>query len=254
MPLLDLSRVVKDYGGARVLDHIDLSVNAAEPVCLIGPNGCGKSTLFHLVAGAMRPTSGDIRFDGRPVMRLGPHRVARLGVGRKFQVPSVFDGLTVRENLMVCAPQSRGWPVRPSSIVADRIEGLLQRVRLSSHANQSAESLSAGQKQWLEIAMALMPQPRLLLLDEPTAGMTAAETRATVDLIHHLCADDGIACLIVEHDMRFVAAMNARVLAMVAGSIVADGAYEDVRLMPEVRSAYLGSRERLRHGAPAMAA
>ena len=249
-----VSNLTRSFGGVRVLSGVDLKVTAGELVCLIGPNGCGKTTLFNIITGQLAPSGGEVTFDGRRLQGLAPHRIARLRIARKFQVPSVFEDLTVMQNLMVA-----GYPLKRQDIsmtpadpahegsvsaladAADRARRLLEDTHLAALATSLAGRLSHGQRQWLEIAMALFQQPRLLLLDEPTAGMTSPETLATAELIRKLCASATMGCLVVEHDMRFVERLDARVLVMVAGRIVADGRFEDIRRLPAVREAYLGS-------------
>ena len=232
--LLRLQEVTRRFGGMRALDGVSLSVDAGATLCVIGPNGCGKTTLFNIITSQLRPSSGTVVFDGRPLVGLSPHAVARAGIARKFQVPSVFEDLTVAENLAVACHGLAPEVPRPSA------GQTLARVNLAGHADALAGSLAHGQRQWLEIGMLLAQAPRLMLLDEPTAGMTAAETLATADLVRRMALDAGTAVLVVEHDMRFVQALNARVVVMLAGRIVADGLFDEVRRLPAVREAYLG--------------
>jgi len=232
--LLRVDAVTREFGGVRALDGVSLSVAPGELVCVIGPNGCGKTTLFNVITAQLRPTRGSVVFDGRPLVGLRPDRIARLGVARKFQVPSVFEDLTVAENVGVAR---FGTP----AAALPELDEVLGDVQLSAHAAALAGSLSHGARQWLEIGMLLAQAPRLMLLDEPTAGMTGPETIATVDLIRRLRARSGAACVVVEHDMRFVEALGARVVVMLAGRVVADGSFGEVRQLPEVRDAYLGT-------------
>ena len=232
--LLRVDAVTREFGGVRALDGVSLSVAPGELVCVIGPNGCGKTTLFNVITAQLRPTRGSVVFDGRPLVGLRPDRIARLGVARKFQVPSVFEDLTVAENVGVAR---FGTP----AAALPELDEVLGDVQLSAHAAALAGSLSHGARQWLEIGMLLAQAPRLMLLDEPTAGMTGPETIATVDLIRRLRARSGAACVVVEHDMRFVEALGARVVVMLAGRVVADGSFAEVRQLPEVRDAYLGT-------------
>lgn len=220
------------FGGAAVLRGLDLDLGRGELASLIGPNGCGKTTLLNALTGQVRVHSGAATLDGVALQGLRPDRVARLGVARKFQVPSVFIDLTVAENLAVA---------RRAAHQDNALDGVvLNEIGLAHVLDQPAGTLAHGQRQWLEIGMLLVQRPRLLLLDEPTAGMTRAETQATVRLLHRLRDLFAVTLLVVEHDMRFVEALQSRVMVMIAGELVADGPYEAVRRIDRVREAYLG--------------
>jgi ABC-type uncharacterized transport system ATPase subunit len=231
--------VTREFGGVRALDGVSLEVAPGEQVCVIGPNGCGKTTLFNVITAQLPPSSGEVALNGRPLVGLAPHHVARLGVARKFQVPSVFEDLTVQENLEVACfglPPSTSSSSSPPDLLV-----LLQQIQLADRAQMPAGRLPHGARQWLEIGMLLAQAPRLLLLDEPTAGMTGAETLATAALVRRLAEQSGTAVVVVEHDMRFVQALGARVVVMLAGRVVADGLFDEVRRLPQVREAYLGA-------------
>ncbi|MCS6877258.1 MAG: ATP-binding cassette domain-containing protein [Geminicoccaceae bacterium] len=233
-PLLDVRNLVKGFGGVLAVAGASLSLDRGEVLALIGPNGCGKTTLFNLVTGIERPDAGVIRFAGRDITGLPPQRIARLGIGRTFQVPGVFASASVRENLAVAAAAAR----RPLSEVAP----MLAWAGLERWAEEPAGELPHGLQQRLELAMVVLQRPRLLLLDEPTAGWEAGESRAAAIAIRRLALQTGAAVLVVEHDLAFVRALGAEVAVMLRGRIVVRGPYGRVAADPEVRAAYLGSR------------
>ena len=235
-PFLEVVGLAKEFGGVRAVDGLDLTLDAGAVLSIIGPNGCGKTTLFNLLTGQLAPTAGRIRFEGRDIAGLPPHRVAEAGIVRKFQVPSVFPALSVAENLRtaLAAPAARRG--------AHRLDpaALLRLVDLEAAADTVAGELAHGAKQWLELAMVVAAGPRLLLLDEPTAGMTRPESEATVRLIRRLRDETGTAAIVIEHDMAVVETLSAPVAVMIAGRIVAHGDYAAVRADPAVRAAYFG--------------
>lgn len=244
--LLSVRGLVKDFGGLRAVDGLDLELGSGELLVLVGPNGCGKTTFFNLLSGALKPSAGEIRFAGQPIGGLPPYRAARLGIVRKFQVPSVYPSLSVAENLRIplCARRGqRGFLglLREAAETREGIEDLLGEVRLWDKRGDAAGSLSHGEKQWLEIALVLASRPRLMLLDEPTAGMTFAEAEATVDLIARLHRQRGIAAIVIEHDMAVVERLDCPVAAMIKGTIIARGPFAAVRDDPQVRAHYLGT-------------
>ena len=242
-PVLEVEQVSKTFAGFRALRDVSLCLEPGEMRGLIGANGAGKSTLLHLVYGRDFPDSGSVRFAGRDVASLPAFRRARLGMALKFQVTSVFDELTVTENLRLGAqPKERpaDGSVREDGISA-RIADTLALIELGSKREYRAGELSHGEKQWLEIGMALLTQPRLLLLDEPTSGMTRAESRRTADLLRELRARDAVdAMVIVEHDMEFVRLVSDRVTVLHRGQVLAEGTIAEVQANAAVQDAYLG--------------
>lgn len=259
-PLLDGRGLEVRFGGVRALQGVDLTVFPRRVVALIGPNGAGKTTLFNLVSGFYRPTAGTLRFDGHDLTRLAPWRIARLGILRTFQTLRLFPALSVLDNALAGRHMHGGgepWQAAlglPSFHRAERRarEGAmaaLERVGLADRAHVPAGSLPYGDQRRLEIARALAGEPRLLLLDEPAAGMNPAERRPLAALVRDLCERDGITVLVVEHDMRFVAGVADEVVVLDHGVELARGTPETVRRDPRVIEAYLGSGRRQRDGA-----
>ena len=234
MTILETRRLNKHFGGLQVTSDVDLALAAGELHCLIGPNGAGKSTLFRLILGEYRPDSGQILFEGADITRLPSHERVRRGMSVKFQVPGVFNGLSVRQNLEIALQHH----LEGASLGAE-IARLLGFFNLTEDAGQSAGNLSHGQKQWLEIGMAVSLKPSLLLLDEPTAGMSIDETHATGEMIKALNAD-GMTILAVEHDMAFVRQVAQRVTVLHLGRIFVQGGIEDITADERVAAIYLG--------------
>ncbi|MBZ9995089.1 ATP-binding cassette domain-containing protein [Mesorhizobium sp. BH1-1-4] len=230
--LLQAENVGIRFGGLQALEGLNLTVRDKELCCIIGPNGAGKSTFLNVLTGTLRPTSGSVRLLGHDIAGLPLHRIARLGIARKFQIPSVFPSLSVEDNLQVArwgAPS----PARP-------ICELMELVALTNRADTLAGALAHGQKQWLEIGMALAIEPRLLLLDEPTAGMTPQETLATAEMLLRLKGEFSIVA--VEHDIRFVRALNCETLVLHQGRRLRSGPFHDIEADEMVRDVYLGRR------------
>jgi branched-chain amino acid transport system ATP-binding protein len=252
-PMLELAGVSKAFGALVVAEEVSLSVPRGRIHALIGPNGAGKTTLVHQISGALRPDRGRILLDGADLTHLPAHVRARAGLARSFQITSIIPSLTARGNVALAAQaQAPGpaSPLRPAE--GDRhldamADEALARVGLAAHADAPAAALAHGQKRALEVAMALSARPKLILLDEPLAGMGREESRAMTALIAAI-ADGGAgpAILLIEHDMEAVFQLAATVSVLVAGRIIASGAPEEVRHDPAVRAAYLGE-----HGAVA---
>ncbi len=240
---LALNDVSVSFGGFVAVAGLDLAVGKGELRCLIGPNGAGKTTALDLICGKTQATSGEIRFEGRSIDKLKEYEIARAGIGRKFQVPSVFRELTVRENLHI--GQSRQTGVLANlvrfggSMDDDELERLAELVGLSDALDSAAAHLSHGQTQWLEIALILAQDPALILMDEPTAGMTGQETGKTAELFNRLRGQHTL--IVVEHDMGFVRDIAETISVMHQGKLLAEGSLKEISSDPQVREAYLGS-------------
>lgn len=239
------------FGGVRALQGVDLTVPSGRVVALIGPNGAGKTTLFNLVSGFYRPSAGSLRFAGQDLTRLPPWRIARLGIVRTFQTLRLFGALSVLDNVLAgCHMHGGGEPWQAvlglrrfhvaERAVNERALMALVRVGLAARADQPARALPYGDQRRLEIARALAAGPRLLLLDEPAAGMNQAERRPLATLVRDLCERDGITILVVEHDMRFVAGVADEVVVLDHGVELSRGTPDAVRSDPRVVEAYLG--------------
>lgn len=240
--MLEVDQVTKRYGGIVAIDRVSLRVEEGEIRCLVGPNGAGKTTLFNVLAGSTKPSSGSIRLRGRDVTGLAPRRMSRLGVARKFQSPSVFDEFTVRDNLEVAVDGKR--PVRHllrhDRRADESVEDLVDELGLADHLGVKAGHLSHGQRQWLEIGMVLANEPQLLLLDEPTAGMTRDETTSTEALLRRVARGRRLTMIVIEHDIGFVRALGDRITVLHKGQVLVEGSAEQIEGNPEVRRVYLG--------------
>ena len=229
-PILQLGGLVRHFGGVHALNGVDLSVARGEVHALIGPNGAGKTTLIHHISGAMRADAGTIRFDGADITPLAMHsRVAR-GLARSYQITNVFARLTALDNIALAVQARHGAP--------DEARGVLERIGLAGAANVAAGALSHGEQRQLEVGLALATRPRLLLLDEPLAGMGPEESGRMIELLDHLGRE--VTLLLVEHDMDAVFRLADRVSVLVAGKVIASGSPAEVRADAEVRRAYLG--------------
>ena len=246
-PLLETRGLRKNFGGVIATDDVDLSVAAGEIHAVIGPNGAGKTTLVNLLSGRLRADAGEIRFDGRPVTRLSAAARARRGLARSFQITSIFLDFSVIENVMLAVqarePHAfRFWrPVAGDPALEEPARAALDHVGLGNRAGRRAGSLAHGEQRQLEIAMALATRPRLLLLDEPMAGMGAEESQRMVDLLGMLRRD--YTMLLVEHDMDAVFALADRITVLVYGKPIASGTPDAIRADAEVRRAYLGDAD-----------
>ncbi|TAM96234.1 MAG: urea ABC transporter ATP-binding protein UrtD [Rhizobiaceae bacterium] len=243
MAMLEMRDVEVSFSGFRAIAGLNLSVNQGELRCLVGPNGAGKTTALDVICGKTRLARGHVRYRDREIGNSEEFRIARLGVGRKFQVPSVFKELTVRENLRVglCKPHGvfSNLVGRKSGESAERLEALACLVGLADELDHPASWLSHGQTQWLEIALLLAQNADLILMDEPTAGMTGAETHKTAELFNQLKGKHTL--MVVEHDMGFVREIGDVISVMHQGRMLAEGAISEIERNPEVKRAYLGS-------------
>ncbi|MDA1323741.1 MAG: ABC transporter ATP-binding protein [Proteobacteria bacterium] len=245
--LLDVRGLRKSFGGVVATDNLDLAVKPGEIFAVIGPNGAGKTTLIGQLAGSLRSDSGRIMFDGRDITRLSPPARAALGLARTFQITSIFHEFTVLENVALAVQAHDGhsfrfWKdARSQPRLREPALAALERVGLADRAQVTARYLSHGEHRQLEIAMALATEPKMLLLDEPMAGMSADESRRMVDIMLSLKGAQTI--LLIEHDMDAVFALADRIAVLVYGRALATGSADEIRANPEVRIAYLGEDE-----------
>jgi urea transport system ATP-binding protein len=242
--ILYLDGVSVSFDGYKAIRNLSLALEPGEMRAIIGPNGAGKTTMMDIVTGKTRPDEGDVLFDkGRiDLTRFDEAAIAELGIGRKFQKPTVFESHTVADNVLLALKGERG-PFsalfgQRNHVPAERIDAILAKVRLLQQRERLAGALSHGQKQWLEIAMLLAQDPKLLLVDEPVAGMTDAETEATAELLKEINRDHSV--IVVEHDMHFVRALGCKVTCLHEGSVLSEGGIDAVAGDPRVIEVYLG--------------
>jgi len=244
-PLLELRQITMSFDGFLALRDLNLSLQPGELRAVIGPNGAGKTTFLDVITGKVRPTSGDVVFKGRSLLGDQEFSIARLGVGRKFQSPRVFEKLTVRQNLALAVSRPKTpWSLLGGRLTADqrdRIAKLMEIVALQSRADLPAGSLSHGQKQWLEIAMLVGQDPDLLLVDEPVAGLTDEETDLTADLLKSLAGDHTV--VVIEHDMEFIRLLDSHVTVLHQGHVLCEGTMDEIQSDPQVIDVYLGGSE-----------
>jgi branched-chain amino acid transport system ATP-binding protein len=249
--LLEIDSLVKEFGGLVATDDVSVEIEEDERVSLIGPNGAGKSTLINLITRRLEPTSGDIRFKGESIVGLDPHEVVQRGVSKSFQTASIFPEMTVRENAQIAAFAAEHGSFRFNFLrrrgaypaVEERTRDTLDAVGLLDQAETEAQALPYGDKRRLEIGIALASEPDLLLMDEPTAGMSPEETRSTVNLIEEVKQEMGLTFLLVEHDMEIVFSISDRIVVLNRGRVIAEGTPDEIRGNPDVQEAYLGGVE-----------
>jgi len=243
MALLELKNLRKSYGEFTVIDGFNLSINKGELRCLLGPNGAGKTTCMDLISGRQKLTDGRVVFQDEDITARSEHEIVRRGIGRKFQVPAVFKELTVRDNLEVAFGKNRS-PFRnmvnfSRSAGVKRYDEIVELAGLKDRQGVLAGLLSHGETQWLEIAMVLMQDPTLLLMDEPTAGMTEKETYKTSQIFNALKGTHTL--IVVEHDMSFVREIADIITVMHMGKLLAEGTISEIENNPKVREVYLGT-------------
>ncbi|WP_067561854.1 ABC transporter ATP-binding protein [Halofilum ochraceum] len=245
--LLEVDSVSVHFGGVAALQNVDLRVKEGSTHCIIGPNGAGKSTLVNVLTGQLRPNEGHVRFAGQSLDAVRPHDINQRGITRVFQSPSIFDEMSLRDNVAIAALAKRDGKFRfnlfqPRSRMGPawkHAEEKLEAVGLADQRHTEAQHLSRGDKRRLELAICLAADPRLLLLDEPTAGMSRHETEATIDLLKQI-ASTGVTKVVIEHDMHLVFSLAERLTVLHQGGVIAEGTPEEVRNNQQVIEAYLG--------------
>jgi branched-chain amino acid transport system ATP-binding protein len=246
-PLLEVSGVSKRFGGLQALSGVDLSVAEGSIHAIIGPNGAGKSTLLNVLVGLIEADAGTVRFAGQPLGGLSPHSIIQRGIARVFQTPQIFPAMSLLQNVAIAALAKRDGKFRsnafeglgPGHPVLEEAAETLVRVGLGDHLEETAAHLSRGDKRRLELALCLVARPRLLLLDEPTAGMSRHDTNRTIDLLKEI-ARAGMTKVVIEHDMHVVFSLAERITVLAQGQDIASGRPEEIRGNPRVQEAYLG--------------
>ena len=240
--VLAIEDLTVSFDGFKAVDALTMYVDKNELRVVIGPNGAGKTTVLDLICGKTKSTSGSIKFKNRELTTLSEHEIVRAGVGRKFQTPSIYENLSVYQNLEVSYPKGRGvWGslfFKSTKDVVDSVHNVAKEIMLEEHLGMEAALLSHGQKQWLEIGMLLMQDPELLMLDEPVAGMSAKERDQTADLLNRICKNRSV--VVIEHDMEFVKKIAHKVTVLHQGKILSEGTMDKVQKDEKVIEVYLG--------------
>jgi branched-chain amino acid transport system ATP-binding protein len=243
--MLEIFGLRKSFSGFVAVSDVSLQVETRQIAAVIGPNGAGKSTLFNLITGHLRPDCGEVRLDGRDITGVAPHEACRLGLGRSFQRTNIFPKLTVFQNLQAAFLVHKGrganfW-ARSDALYRDETEALLASIGLDGQGDAVAGTLSYGNQKQLELGIALASEPALLLLDEPTAGMSATETHDTMRLLDRIAGERGLTLLFTEHDMEVVFSIAEKIAVLHQGRLLAEGTPAEMRRDPEVRRVYLGA-------------
>ncbi len=240
--LLALESVAVSFDGFKAVNDLNLYIDRDELRAIIGPNGAGKTTVLDLICGRTKVSGGSIKFKNQEITGLKEHEIVRRGIGRKFQTPSIYEDLTVFENLEISVPRGRNvagalfW--KRTDEVIERVHEIARMVFLEDHLERLAETLSHGQKQWLEIGMLLMQDPELLMLDDPVAGMSVSERTRTAEILERV--SKGRAVIVIEHDMKFVETIARRVTVLHQGKVLAEGSMAKIQDDPRVKEVYLG--------------
>lgn len=240
--VLAIEDLTVSFDGFRAVDSLNLYVDKNELRVVIGPNGAGKTTVLDLICGKTKATNGSIKFKNKELTKLSEHEIVRAGIGRKFQTPSIYENLTVFQNLEVSFPKGRSvfgcLAFRLTEDIVERVHRIAEEIMLEDHLEMEAALLSHGQKQWLEIGMLLMQEPELLMLDEPVAGMSVKEREQTAELLSRICNNRSV--IVIEHDMEFVKKIAHKVTVLHQGKILAEGSMEKVQADERVVEVYLG--------------
>ena len=248
MGILEIKNVGKRFGGLQALGDVNLSVAENTVHAIIGPNGAGKSTLLNCLVGKLIPDTGSVMFDGQSVLGRSPHEINQMGISRVFQTPEIFADLSVMENMMIPCFAKRDGSFEMNAIasipsqkdIIERAEHMLEDMNMADKRHMNAASMSRGDKRRLEIGMCLSQEPRLLLLDEPTAGMARADTNNTIDLLKQIKDERDITIAIIEHDMHVVFSLSERITVLAQGTPLVEDTPENIKGHPKVREAYLG--------------
>ncbi len=251
MGILEVKNVGKRFGGLQALSDVNLSIAERTVHAIIGPNGAGKSTLLNCLVGKLIPDTGSVMFDGQSVLGRKPHEINQMGISRVFQTPEIFGDLTVMENMMIPCFAKRDGSFELNAIanvmsekdVVERAEHMLEEMNMADKRHMHASAMSRGDKRRLEIGMCLSQEPRLLLLDEPTAGMARADTNNTIDLLKQISEERDITIAIIEHDMHVVFSLSQRITVLAQGTPLVEDTPDNIKGNPKVREAYLGETQ-----------